>query len=61
MAVGKDVTEKEGIERGSNIIFHIIFRLLGREEYQEGKGAEILWKKIKNLKKNLVDVCIFHI
>ena len=37
-------------ERGSNIIFLIIFRQLGRmSSEEEGKGTEILGKKIKFL------------
>ena len=48
MAVGKDITWKKR-ERGSNIIFPIISRLLGSiSNEKEGKGTDILGKKIKN-------------
>ena len=39
-------------ERGRNIIFSIILKLLGRiSSREEGKGIEILGKKIKIFKK----------
>ena len=39
----------EKIKRGSNIIFPIILRLLGRiSSWEGGKRTEILGKKIKN-------------
>ena len=47
MAVGKNITCKKK-DRGSNIIFPIIFRLFGRvSSGNKGKGTEILRKKAK--------------
>ena len=51
MAVGKNKTSKYGIGWGSNIIFSMILRLLGRKSNGD-EGTEISGKKIKNLKKN---------
>ena len=40
MAVGKNITRKKR-KRESNIIFPLIFRLLGRIEYKRGLGKNI--------------------
>ena len=46
----KNIIEKR--EKGSNIIFPIILRLLGRmSSGEKGKGTEIYWKKIEILYK----------
>ena len=51
MAVRKNISLKKR-EGASNIIFHIILRLLGRfSSGKEGKEAEIFRKKIKILRK----------
>ena len=48
---GEELT-KEKMKRGSNIIFLIKLRLLGRiSSWEEGKKTEILGKKIKIKKK----------